>query len=454
MSVPTGFRLLLVPVALLASLTVRAQRTALGQLESWAGQRISSVNVPAPSAPSGTSGTYRLPFSKTPEQKLAEAGEHYEKARRAMNSRDWEEAVRLLKKAVRKAPHSSLYAQKLKEAENNLENERNASRAYQEQRKKALLEERQREEAARRAEAEREEALKREEAALRDKIDEAGKAIRVFKQDIRDARLRMRNLSKALANNAGELNKWSEEMDQSMDIIMKNAVPFIGSIYMKYCFMDMLRPEVKQELFSKLARLAGNGNPAVQKWLIEESKVAGIDVSRTQDWIDRFNLGLDMTAYLQQVWQGNAKDIKADLESLLFLHGLLEASKITSYENLVKKGYILGIKDPSQVLPGGMKPIPRMPGDYFELAKIIGVSYTHLGVIVYSWKQVRQTGTNSDDLYNQVQLLAAGIEQREREIECLEKCMKRYSPGCLEKCTGKTALSKPPPPLLFENRNW
>ncbi|HRF20195.1 MAG TPA: hypothetical protein PK977_18585, partial [Chitinophagaceae bacterium] len=66
----------LLPVILLGIITLLSSplsaQTALSQLENWAGARISSVNVPAPTAPSGGNYTYRLPFSKTPEQKSAE----------------------------------------------------------------------------------------------------------------------------------------------------------------------------------------------------------------------------------------------------------------------------------------------------------------------------------------------------------------------------------------------
>lgn len=422
-------------------------QTALRQLESWSGRSIQSVHVPAPSQPSGNSGSYRLPFVKTEEQKAEEAREHYQKAQSAMNRRDWDEAVRLLRKAQRKVPWNTSYSSKLREAEAALDKEKQQNKAAQEQKKqneelrKAEIERWKQKEAA------RQEAERKEQEAFKEKIKEAENAIRVFKTDIKTAQSRIKSLSKSLANNAGELERWSEEMDKSMNNIIANAVPWIGGMYIKYCFVDMMSPEVKPILFQKWSKLFGESSPELQKWLIAESKAANIDFNKLQDLADRISMGLDLGAHVQEVMKGEKEMVKADLETLLFLNGLLETCHITKYDNLIKK------LAPFPKIVGDSK-IIRMPGDYFELAKIIGETYTHLAVTGYSWYTIRKTSANSDDLYNQVQLLSAGIEQRKQEIECLEKCLKRYSQGCNENCTGKTRWSKPPPPFLFQNRNW
>lgn len=424
-------------------------QTALGQLEQWAGRRASDYSVPAPSAPGGNSngGTYRLPFQKTTEQKEEEAREHYQKALKELSSRDWDEAVRLLKKAVRKDPGNSTYTRKLMEAESALEKEQQQNKAYQEKLKKQEEERRAAEAEKRRQEQIRQEEERREQEALKAKIETAEKAIRSFKKDIKIAQSKIRSFSKGLANNAAELSKWSNEMDESMNAIIDNAVPFIGSIYIKYCFVDLLNPVYKKALFEKWSKLFENSSPAIQKWLIAESRAANVNFSKVQDYADRFGMGMDLGAHIQDVLQGNKESVKAELETLLFLNSLLETCHITSYDDLIKRLAPF----PQKI---GTEKIIRMPGDYFELAKIIGTTYTNLAVIGYSWYSVKKTSTNSDEMYNNVQVLAAGIEQRKREIDCLEKCIKNYKDRCLEACTGKTKWSTPPPPLLFENRNW
>lgn len=424
-------------------------QTALGQLEQWAGRRASDYAVPVPSAPGGSSsnGSYRVPFQKTAEQKAEEARDHYQKALKAVNGRDWEDAIRLLKKALRKDPYNSTYSNKLREAEAGLENERQQNKAYQEKLKKQEEERKAAAAEKRRLELIKEEEERKEQAVLQEKINAAENAIKSFKKDIKIARSKIKSFSKGLANNATELSKWSNEMDVSMNNIIDNAVPFIGSIYIKYCFVDMLNPVFKKALFEKWSKLFENSSPAIQKWLVAESKAANVNFSKIQDYADRLGMGLDLGEHVQGVLQGNPDNVKNELETLLFLNSLLETCHITAYDDLVKRLAPF----PQRI---GTEKIIRMPGDYFELAKIIGVTYTNLAVIGYSWHSIKKTGADSDQMYNQVQLLAAGIEQRQQEIDCLEKCIKKYTPRCLEACTGKTKWSKPPPPLLFENRNW
>ncbi len=424
-------------------------QTALSQLEQWAGRRASDFAVPAPSAPGGNNngGSYRVPFQKTAEQKAEEARDHYQKALKAFTSRDWEDAVRLLKKALRKDPFNSTYINKLREAEAGLEKEQQQNKAYQEKLKKQEEERRAVEAEKRRLELIRQEEERKEQEALKEKINAAENAIKSFKKDIKIAQSKIRSFSKGLANNATELSKWSNEMEESMNSIIDNAVPFIGSIYIKYCFVDMLNPVFKKALFEKWSRVFENSSPAIQKWLIAESKAANVNFSKVQDYADRFGMGMDLGEHVQGVLQGNPENVKSELETLLFLNSLLETCHITQYDDLVKRLAPF----PQRI---GTEKIIRMPGDYFELAKIIGTTYTNLAVIGYSWYSVKKTSANSDEMYNNVQILSAGIEQRKREIDCLEKCIKKYSGRCLEECTGKTKWSTPPPPLLFENRNW
>ena len=62
---------------------------------------------------------------------------------------------------------------------------------------------------------------------------------------------------------------------------------------------------------------------------------------------------------------------------------------------------------------------------------------------------IKKLNTSNEEMSRKISLLSAGMEQRINQIDCLEKCIKKYSDRCLENCTGKTKWSTPPPPLIF-----
>ena len=424
------------PIILLEIITVHSiplsAQTALSQLENWAGARISSVNVPAPTAPGGGNYTYRLPFSKTPEQKSAEAADHYADALKAMRNRNWDDAVRLLKKAVRKSPYSSAYSDKLKEAEAALEKERQQNRELQEKIRQQEEAKKKAEEDKRLAEEARLEKIRQEQAVIKAKLEKAENTILAFRKDIKEAQLQLKNYSKALLNNNSELEKWGQQVDQSYNSVLENSKEYLAGLFIKYNLMGALKKQLHADVYKKMGNLWKSSNPEIQKWLAKNLAEADLKADKVEEVVDFVSKGGDLAELLT----ADKEEAGYNLKVLLFLNGVMESSGLSGYEKLMENA------------------LGAMPGDYFEQAKMIGETYADLAAICYSWFSIRKINASNEEMAQKVKILSAGIEQRMEEIECLKKCMKNYTSRCLESCTGKTRWSTPPPPLLFNYRKW
>jgi hypothetical protein len=416
---------------------LNAQR-ALRQLESWAGTSINSYAVPAPSAPSGSSNnTYRNPFVKTYEQKQAEASDHYQKALKAFNSRDWDDAVRQLNKAVRKDPYNQFYKDKLREAESALARERQQNKEYQDRLKREEEERRKAEEERKRQEQLRLEKERREQEIIKEKLNAAKETVVAFKKDIKYAQGHLKNYTKALASNSGELDKWATELDDMNKKLIDETKSYAASMFIKYALLKgVLKQSYVQALYKRTGNLSNSANPEIQKWFAKELKKMDVRVDQFQRVADILSADTDASLLLLK----DEEEAGDNLNILLLMNSLFESAQISKYDNLVK-----------QEMPFGLE---NMPGEYFEQAKMIGTVVASLGSTAFSWYNIRKLNISNEEMAQKVALYAAGMEQRMKEVDCLEKCIKRNSANCLEECTGKTKLSTPPPPLLFNYRNW
>jgi hypothetical protein len=212
-------------MAVLIFIPVVNGQTALRQLESWAGRSINSYSVSAPSAPSSSSGsgTYQNPFVKTFEQKQDEARDHYQKALKDFNSRNWEDAIRLLNKAIRKDPYTQYYKDKLREAEMALAKEKQQNKEYQDRIKQQEEARRKLEEEKRRIEEARLEKERKEQEAIKEKIKVAKETIIAFKKDIKYAQGHLKNFTKSLTNNTADLEKWGKEVDDAYNRVLEDS---------------------------------------------------------------------------------------------------------------------------------------------------------------------------------------------------------------------------------------
>jgi tetratricopeptide (TPR) repeat protein len=242
-------------------------QSALSQLESWAGRSINSSSVPTPSAPSG-SGTYRNPFVKTFEQKQDEARDHYQKALKEMSSRNWDDAVRLLNKAIRKDPYTQFYKDKLREAETALAKEKQQNKEYQDRIKQQEDASKKLEEERRRIEEARLEKERIEQEAIKEKIKEAKETIVAFKKDIRYAQGHLKNFTKSLTNNTADLEKWGKEVDDAYNKVLEDSKGYLSSMFIKYNMLQgILKRSYVEALYKKTGNLCNSSNPEIQKWL-------------------------------------------------------------------------------------------------------------------------------------------------------------------------------------------
>lgn len=404
-------------------------QSALGQLETMAGRRVNQTSVPS-------ANSYSINWQQRREyleqKRQEDAKENYSKGVKAFNQRNWDDAVRYLKKAVRKDPGNGTYKNVLQQAEANLQNEQQQNKELQDRLKRQEEERRRQDEEIQRKESERLEKERRDQEAIKQKLVEAEETILSFKKDIKIAQGQLKNYTKALTNNNSELEKWGKTVDDSYNNVLENSKGYLAGMFIKYNLMGGLKRQFQKDVFKKMGNLMNSSNPEIQKWLAREMKAMDVKADRIQDVIDRVSLGGD----LAEILAGDKEKAGSNLKILLFLNGVLETSHLSQYETLMKE--TLG----------------AMPGEYFEQAKMIGETYADLAAICYSWFSIRKLNADNDEMSNKVNILSIGVEQRMNEIGCLGDCMKKYTDRCLENCTGKTRWSTPPPPLLFENRKW
>ncbi len=412
-------------------------QSALGQLETWAGRSINSYSVPTVSSSSG-SGVYRSPFVKTFEQKQAEATDHYQRALKMCNSKNWDDAIHQLNKAIRKDPSNQLYKNKLQEAEASLSREKQQNQAYRDMKKREEEERRRKEEELQKKEQARLEQERMDQNAIIEKISAAQDAIKSFKKDIKHAQGFLKNFSKSLANNNADLENWGKEVDDAYNKVLDDSKSYLASMFIRYNLLQgVLKRSYVKDLFTRTGNLSNSPNPEIQKWFASELKKTNIRVDEFQDVADRLSLGFD----LGELMLTNKEQAGRTLKVLMFMNSLLETAHVTDYENLFKE-----VEKPFG--------LTNMPGEYFEQAKMIGETYSNLGAICFGWYHIRKLNADNEEMAKQVAIYSAGMEQRMSEIDCLEKCIRKYTDHCSENCTGKTKWSTPPPLLLFNNRNW
>ncbi|HSO59688.1 MAG TPA: hypothetical protein VLR50_01520 [Desulfobacterales bacterium] len=71
-----------------------------------------------------------------------------------------------------------------------------------------------------------------------------------------------------------------------------------------------------------------------------------------------------------------------------------------------------------------------------------------LGVLseLSAWQDLRQIDKQNRACSDQVKPIAASMQNRVKEVGCLEECLDSPRDGCVDKCRGKTSASAPPPP--------
>ena len=416
-------------LTLLTSQPVKGQ-PALRQLEIMSGRSIGSL--PAPAAPSPGSISYKNPFQKTGYQLEQEAREHYQKSLKEYNNRNWSDAIRLLKKAIRKDQYNQTYKTKLREAEAAQEREKQQNRELQEKLKYEEEVKRKAEEEKQRIEKARLDKERKEQEAIKENLKKAERTILAFRKDIKTAQLQLMNYTKALKNNNSELEKWGQQVDQSYNSVLDNSKEYLAGMFIKYNLLGGLKKQFHKDVYKRMGNLWKSSNPEIQKWLAKQLAAADLKAERVEDIVDFVSQGGDLAELLT----ADKEKAGYNLDVLLFINGVLESSGVAGYDKFMENA------------------LGNMPGDYFEQAKMIGETYADLSAICYSWFSIRKLTASNEEIAQKVKIISAGMEQRMEEIECLKKCLQKNTTRCLENCTGKTKWSTPPPPLLFNYRNW
>lgn len=279
---------------------------------------------------------------------------------------------------------------------------------------------------------------RRDQEAIKEKIVAAQEAIKLAKKDIKQAQGFLKNFARSLANNDAGLESWGREVDDAYNRVLDDSKGYLASMFIRYNLLQgVLKRSYIKELYTRTGNLSNSPNPEIQKWFATELKKTDIRVDEFQDIADRLSLGFD----LGELMLTNKEQAGRTLKVLMFMNSLLETAHVKEYDNLFKE-----VEKPFG--------LTNMPGEYFEQAKMIGETYSNIGAICFGWFHIRKLNADNAEMANQVAIYSAGMEQKMSEIDCLEKCIHKYTGHCYESCTGKTKWSTPPPPLLFNHRNW
>jgi hypothetical protein len=237
----------------------------------------------------------------------------------------------------------------------------------------------------------------------------------------------LRGYSRTLQGNRSEFEKWEETVDKAYNSVLDNSKEYLAQMFLKHNLLGALERSVQKSVFVELSAFLGSNDPALQRWLVKEIGSRQIQLSRLKKVIDVGNLSGDFTSLLT----GGQEETKRNLDVLLFVNGLLETGGVVKYEKMLEKSKI----------------IKELPGDYFEQAKMIGETYADLASIGYSWFSINRLTKENEQYAREVASLSYRMKVTEKEMECLRRCLETYTDTCMDRCTGKTRFSTPPPPL-------
>jgi hypothetical protein len=96
-------------------------------------------------------------------------------------------------------------------------------------------------------------------------------------------------------------------------------------------------------------------------------------------------------------------------------------------------------------LAEGMDLMAGMVSSYYTPAKMSYVGLSSLNTELSAWHRLREIDRENAGCSAESKSLSFRMEHKMREIGCLDSCLDTPSPGCVDKCRGKTALSTPPP---------
>ena len=82
----------------------------------------------------------------------------------------------------------------------------------------------------------------------------------------------------------------------------------------------------------------------------------------------------------------------------------------------------------------------------YGIAKIDTIAILGVASELGAWYTLRGIDKKNTACSAQVKPIAAKMEDRVKEVGCLEGCLENTELGCVDKCRGKTSPSAPAPP--------
>lgn len=233
-----------------------------------------------------------------------------------------------------------------------------------------------------------------------------------LKQRITGIQSLLRQYSKSLANNSAEFDKWGETVDSSYNSVLSNSKEYVLGLFLEYNLLGNLK-KIRKESFDELARLARSTDPKLRGWLRKELR--------------RRRVGMDRFEKLVKLGQGEG-DFAGVLSS--------EEGMRKNLDAVILINDLMGIAG---------KGLPD--GGAFQHAKMIGETYADLASISYSWFSINRLDRDTEKLGREVDSLSFRMRQAQKEMDCIKACSATSGEKCVQRCSGKTRFSTPPPPL-------
>lgn len=256
-------------------------------------------------------------------------------------------------------------------------------------------------------------------------VQQINKRIEEIQRYIAGIQTLLRGYSRTLHGNRTEFEKWESTVNQAYNEVIDSSKEYVMQMFLKYNLFGALERSAQKSLYSKLGAYLGSDDPTVSKWLLEKIRVDQIQFSRLKKVVDVGNLSGDFASLIS----GDRKETKKNLDALLFVNSLLETGEIVKYKPILEKSRIFR----------------ALPGEYFTQAKMIGETYANLSAIAYSWYSIDKLTNDLARYDREINSLGYRMRRAMKEMECLKGCLELPTDRCMDRCAGKTSLSKPPP---------
>ncbi|MFO7569359.1 MAG: hypothetical protein R6W75_06135 [Smithellaceae bacterium] len=256
-------------------------------------------------------------------------------------------------------------------------------------------------------------------------VEQVQRRIAALQRNIAGIQNILRGYSKTLHGNKTEFEKWASTVDEAYHEVLASSQEYVLQMFIKYNLFGSLERNVQKSAYSKLGAYLGSKDPSVQKWLLDQIRKEQIQLNRLHKVVDVGNLSGDFASLLKD----GQEETKQNMETLLFVNSLLETGEIVKYAELLTHSKIFR----------------ELPGEYFSQAKMIGETYANLSAIVYSWYSINQLTRDVEKYDREIKSLSYRMRHAMKEMQCLNGCLENPYAKCLDRCAGKTGLSKPPP---------